>query len=209
MGSAVLAAPASPPAELRLRPLATWPVLTIAGLVAVAHLVTSAFGDYWIDEVYMLAAGKYHPDWGYVDQPPVAPLIAAAMDWIAPGSMVVLRLPAVLATAAGVVVFALLALAGFGVGGQQLALNYLIANAYPAQLRATATGWGIGLGRVGSILGSASGGFLLDALGVAGYFLSLAVPLAFAGAAALLVKSARGPEEPAPDPFAARSTGRP
>ncbi|GAA4613278.1 ArnT family glycosyltransferase [Saccharopolyspora hordei] len=109
MGSAVLAAPASPPAELRLRPLATWPVLTIAGLVAVAHLVTSAFGDYWIDEVYMLAAGKYHPDWGYVDQPPVAPLIAAAMDWIAPGSMVVLRLPAVLATAAGVVVFALLA----------------------------------------------------------------------------------------------------
>ena len=106
-------------------------------------------------------------------------------------------------------VFALLALAGFGVGGQQLALNYLIANAYPAQLRATATGWGIGLGRVGSILGSASGGFLLDALGVAGYFLSLAVPLAFAGAAALLVKSARGPEEPAPEPYAARSTGRP
>ncbi|MDA3649859.1 glycosyltransferase family 39 protein [Saccharopolyspora indica] len=109
MESAVLAAQARPPAEPWLRPLAKWPVFTIAGLVAVVHVVMSALGDFWIDEVYMLAAGKYHPDWGYVDQPPIAPLIAAAMDWIAPGSMVVLRLPAVLATVAGVVMFALLA----------------------------------------------------------------------------------------------------
>lgn len=109
MKSAVLEPQPRPPVESRLRPLAKWPVLTIAGLVAVAHLVMSALGDYWIDEVYMLAAGKYHLDWGYVDQPPLAPLIAAAMDWIAPGSMVVLRLPAVLATAAAVVMCALLA----------------------------------------------------------------------------------------------------
>ena len=36
-------------------------------------------------------------------------------------------------------VFALIALAGFGIGGQQLALNYLVVAAYPTQVRATAT----------------------------------------------------------------------
>lgn len=90
------------------------------------------------------------------------------------------------------VVFVLIGLAGFGVGGQQLALNYLIANAYPTQLRATATGWGIGIGRLGSIIGSAFGGSLLGGLGVAGYFTSLAVPLALAGLATLLVRRDQG-----------------
>src|SRR5574340_142964 len=76
------------------------------------------------------------------------------------------------------VVFLLIGLAGFGIGGQQLALNYLIANAYPTQLRSTATGWGIGIGRTGTIIGSALGGAILGGLGVSGYFMFLAVPLA-------------------------------
>ena len=50
-------------------------------------------------------------------------------------------------------VFALIALAGFGIGGQQLVLNYLVVASYPAQVRATATGWAIGMGRFGAILG--------------------------------------------------------
>lgn len=87
--------------------------------------------------------------------------------------------------------FTLIGLAGFGIGGQQLALNYLIANAYPTQLRATATGWGIGIGRLGSIVGSALGGLLLTGLGPSGYFASLAVPLVVAGLATLLVRGAR------------------
>ncbi|MDR6622339.1 MFS transporter [Sinomonas atrocyanea] len=100
-------------------------------------------------------------------------------------------------------VFTLIGLAGFGIGGQQLALNYLIANAYPTQLRATATGWGIGIGRLGSIVGSALGGLLLTGLGPSGYFASLAVPLVVAGLATLLVRGARaetseGELEPAP-----------
>ncbi|WP_364396888.1 MFS transporter [Pseudarthrobacter sp. LMD1-1-1.1] len=86
-------------------------------------------------------------------------------------------------------VFVLIGLAGFGIGGQQLALNYLIANAYPTQLRATATGWGIGIGRLGSIVGSALGGLILAGLGVAGYFMALAVPLVLAAVATLLVRS--------------------
>lgn len=86
-------------------------------------------------------------------------------------------------------VFVLIGLAGFGIGGQQLALNYLIANAYPTQLRATATGWGIGIGRLGSIVGSALGGVILMGLGVSGYFMALAVPLVLAGVATLMVRS--------------------
>ncbi|UJX46201.1 MFS transporter [Xanthobacter sp. YC-JY1] len=86
------------------------------------------------------------------------------------------------------VVFTLIALAGFGIGGQQLVLNYLIANAYPTQLRATATGWGIGIGRSGAIVGSAVGGQLLSGAGPSGYFMALAIPLALAAFATLTVR---------------------
>ena len=92
-------------------------------------------------------------------------------------------------------VFVLIGLAGFGIGGQQLALNYLIANAYPTQLRATATGWGIGIGRLGSIVGSALGGLILTGLGVSGYFMALAVPLVLAGLATLMVRSSTAKAE--------------
>ena len=118
------------------RPFAKWPVLSIAGLLALVHLAMSPFGGYWIDEVYMLAAGKYHLDWGYVDQPPLGPLLAAAMDWIAPGSLVALRLPAVLATAGGVVVAALLARE---LGGDRRA-QILAAGAFATGLWSTLVG---------------------------------------------------------------------
>ena len=88
-------------------------------------------------------------------------------------------------------VFILIALAGFGFGGQQLVLNYLIAEAYPTQLRATATVWSIGIGRLGSIVGSALGGVLLTGLGISGHFMSLAVPLALAAVATLMVRHHR------------------
>ncbi len=90
-------------------PFARRPVLSIATVVAVVQFAASFGGGYWFDEVYMLAIGRNHLDWGSADQPPVTPLLAAVMDWIAPGSIVALRLPAVLATAAAVVVAALIA----------------------------------------------------------------------------------------------------
>ncbi|MGA0565172.1 MFS transporter [Ancylobacter sp. VNQ12] len=89
------------------------------------------------------------------------------------------------------IVFALIALAGFGIGGQQLVLNYLIANAFPTQLRATATGWGIGIGRSGAIVGSAVGGLLLSSAGPSGYFIALAVPLAVAAVANLTLRASQ------------------
>lgn len=90
-------------------PFASWAVLPIAAVVAVAHLATSFSRGYWFDEAYMLAIGRNHLDWGSADQPPLTPLVAALMDGIAPGSIVALRLPAVLSTAAAVVVAALIA----------------------------------------------------------------------------------------------------
>lgn len=87
--------------------------------------------------------------------------------------------------------FTLIALAGLGIGGQQLVLNYLIAATYPTQLRGTATGFSIGVGRSGAIIGSALGGWLLGSVGVGGYFGFIAIPLAIAAAATLLLKPSR------------------
>ncbi|MBF5006747.1 MFS transporter [Diaphorobacter caeni] len=88
-------------------------------------------------------------------------------------------------------VFVLVGVAGFGVGGQQIALNYLIVGAYPTALRATATGWAIGMGRAGAILGSAIGGGILAWGGPKGFFMALAVPLIGAGIAVLTLKISR------------------
>jgi 4-amino-4-deoxy-L-arabinose transferase-like glycosyltransferase len=85
-------------------------VLLIAGVVAAAQLVAAAVGSgYWFDEVYMLAIGRHHLDWGSADQPPIVPVLAALMDRVAPGSIIALRLPAVVATAVAVVVVARIA----------------------------------------------------------------------------------------------------
>jgi 4-amino-4-deoxy-L-arabinose transferase-like glycosyltransferase len=89
---------------------ATRGVLTIAGATALLHCAAMIFSPgYWFDEVYMLAIGRHHLDWGSADQPPLTPAVAALADAIAPGSLLILRLPAVLATAAAVVVASLIA----------------------------------------------------------------------------------------------------
>ncbi|HIH2745156.1 MFS transporter [Burkholderia aenigmatica] len=95
-------------------------------------------------------------------------------------------------------VFALVGAAGFGIGGQQIALNYLIVGAYPTALRATATGWAIGMGRAGAIAGSAVGGTFLSWGGPSGFFLALAVPLAGAVLATLSLRLDRSDVEAAP-----------
>ncbi|MFC4947631.1 glycosyltransferase family 39 protein [Pseudonocardia sp. GCM10023141] len=90
-------------------PFARAAVLPIVAAVALVQGVVAAIGGHWFDEVYMLVIGSRHLDWGSADQPPVAPLLAALMHAIAPDSLLVLRLPAVLATAAAVLVAALIA----------------------------------------------------------------------------------------------------
>ena len=96
--------------DRQIAPFATGVVLPIAGIVAVLHCAAGAFGGaYWFDEVYMLAIGRNHLDWGSADQPPMAPLLAHLMDGVASGSMIALRVPAALATAGAVVVAGLIA----------------------------------------------------------------------------------------------------
>ena len=102
MGMTTLAAPADS------RVFARVPVLVVAGLMAIPLLLTANRYGYFGDELYFLAAGR-HLSWGYVDQPPLLPLLAKAMDAIAPGSPFVLRIPAMLAMLGGVVLTALIA----------------------------------------------------------------------------------------------------
>ncbi|GLZ49208.1 glycosyl transferase family 39 [Actinomycetospora sp. NBRC 106375] len=89
-------------------PFARGPVLGVAGAVAVLLLACSPFYGHFGDELYFVEAGR-HLQWGYADQPPVLPLLAAGLDALAPGSTVVLRLPAVLAVAGIAVLAALIA----------------------------------------------------------------------------------------------------
>src|SRR5690348_15167493 len=116
-------------------------VYLVAGAVTATLLALAGRYGPHRDELYFIAAG-HHPQWGYPDQPPLTPLIAAAADYLAPGSLLALRLvPALLVGA--VVLLAgdlarefggdrraqLLAAIAVGTGGGVLALGHLLSTA--------------------------------------------------------------------------------
>ena len=53
-----------------------WPVLLVAGLFVVALLAFAGAYGFHGDEMYFVVAGQ-HPAFGYVDQPPLTPLLSA------------------------------------------------------------------------------------------------------------------------------------
>ncbi|NGO06439.1 glycosyltransferase family 39 protein [Streptomyces sp. HC44] len=121
--------------------LATVPVACLA--VGFAALLTALSGRYGYhrDELYFLAAGD-HLAWGYVDQPPLTPLIARAATALFGDSTVGLRVAATLAFMAVIFVVALLArelggdrrtqmlAAGLaGLGAQPLAVGHMVSTA--------------------------------------------------------------------------------
>ena len=86
------------PGSLRsafLRQPAVW---IVAALVGIVHAATAGRYDAQRNELYFLVCG-WHPDFGYVDQPPLVPLIAAATQ-IFGINIWLLRLPAIIVAVA-------------------------------------------------------------------------------------------------------------
>lgn len=94
-----------------------------------------------------------------------------------------------LAVADGAVWLALgIFVTGFCVSGSQVCANVLASAYYPTSNRATGVAWALGIGRVGAVVGSFGGAFLLGAgWSNAGLFTILAIPAMLAAVGILLV----------------------
>jgi len=78
--------------------------------------------------------------------------------------------------------------AGFCVSGAQVGANAFAAGFYPTASRATGVSWASGIGRIGSILGSMAGGFMLSlGWGLPLIFVLVAIPAVIAGTSMLLL----------------------
>ena len=118
-----------------------------------ALVATSTRYGYHRDEMYFIAAGA-HPAFGYPDQPPIVPLVTWAMQEIAPGSLLLLRLPSELVAAATTVLAALvarevggsrraqvIAAACTAASGVALAVGHFVTTTTFDLLSTTALGW--------------------------------------------------------------------
>jgi len=99
------------PSASRGRPVGLavpWPVLAVAGVLIVVLLALSPAYGFHGDEMYFIVAGR-HPALGYVDQPPLTPLLsatAAALLGVSPTSV---RLLSALEMGAVVILVAVIA----------------------------------------------------------------------------------------------------
>ncbi|MDP9016772.1 MAG: glycosyltransferase family 39 protein [Candidatus Eremiobacteraeota bacterium] len=92
----------------------------LAGLTLLAHALANPHYGFFRDELYFIICGR-HPAWGYVDQPPLTPLLAAASQMFG-DSLFLLRLVAALCAAATVYIGSLLVIElGGGAFAQVLA----------------------------------------------------------------------------------------
>jgi hypothetical protein len=96
-------------------------------VVFLVHLIGNAHYGFFRDELYFIICGR-HPQWGYVDQPPVVPLLAA-LSQIFGHSLLLLRLvPALFAAGGAFVTCMLVTEFGGGEFAQALAsLSFLFA----------------------------------------------------------------------------------
>jgi len=76
--------------------------------------------------------------------------------------------------------------AGLGLSGAQTGANVLVAGFYTTAARATGVSWALGVGRIGSIIGSTTGGLLLAAVDTpSSAFVIFSMPAVIAGVAML------------------------
>lgn len=107
------------------------PGIWLAAFVAALHFWANKDYGYARDELYFIVCGQ-RPDWGYVDQPPLIPLVAAFTHALFPGSLRLLRLLPAVAHAATVVLTAETARTlGGGIWAQLIAgLSALLCSIY-------------------------------------------------------------------------------
>ncbi len=100
----------------------------VAALVTLAvHLAGNPHYGFFRDELYFIICG-FHPAWGYVDQPPVTPLLAAASQSFGHSLFLLRAVPALFAAAGMYVTCALAVELGGGAFAQIVAaLAFLFA----------------------------------------------------------------------------------
>jgi hypothetical protein len=91
-----------------------------AGLAFVVHLLANPHYGFFRDELYFIVCGQ-HPSWGYVDQPPLAPLLGAASQAFGPSLLLLRAIPAAFAAGAVLVTVQIAAELGGGAFAQILA----------------------------------------------------------------------------------------
>jgi len=116
----------------RMRPRATRYVpLTAAILTLIVHLIGNPHYGFFRDELYFIICG-FRPDWGYVDQPPLVPLLAAGSQLLGHSLFLIRSVPA-LCAAASVYVTCLIVLE-LGGGAFAQAFAALVAALTPVLL---------------------------------------------------------------------------
>jgi hypothetical protein len=99
----------------------------VAALVTLAiHLAANPHYGFFRDELYFIICG-FHPAWGYVDQPPVVPLLAAGSQVFGHSLFALRAIPAIFAAAGAYVTCRLAIELGGGIFAQVLATLAFLA----------------------------------------------------------------------------------
>jgi Dolichyl-phosphate-mannose-protein mannosyltransferase len=102
-------------------------VPAVAALLTLSiHLVANPHYGFFRDELYFIICG-FHPAWGYVDQPPVVPLLAAGSQLFGHSLFLLRAVPAIFAAAGAYVTCRLAIELGGGIFAQVLATLAFLA----------------------------------------------------------------------------------